>query len=110
MPIQKASDTRGLGEILEMILDKGIVIAGDIKVSLADIELLTIRIRLVIASVDKAVEMGIDWWKYDPYLSSNAKLAAQKNVNSEKVRPPGEKMSLPKTESQQEETRMEEDK
>ena len=66
------SEASTLGEILEKILDKGVVIAGDISISLADVELLTIKIRLVVASVDKAVEMGINWWKNDPYLSSEA--------------------------------------
>ncbi|TDD99038.1 gas vesicle protein [Jiangella asiatica] len=59
-----------LADILERVLDKGIVIAGDIRVNLLDIELLTIRIRLLVASVDKAQEMGIDWWRRDPMLSS----------------------------------------
>ena len=58
-----------LVDILDRVLDKGLVVAGDIKVSLADIELLTIRIRLIICSIDKAEEMGLDWWKYDPNLS-----------------------------------------
>jgi len=62
-----------LADILERVLDKGIVIAGDIKVSIADIELLTIKIRLLVASVEKAKEMGIDWWQSDPALSSKAK-------------------------------------
>lgn len=62
-----------LADILERVLDKGIVIAGDISVSLVDVELLTIRIRLLVASVDKAKEMGIDWWENDPMLSSAAR-------------------------------------
>ncbi len=62
-----------LADILERVLDKGIVIAGDIKVNLLDIELLTIKIRLLVASVDRAKEMGIDWWENDPMLSSRAK-------------------------------------
>jgi hypothetical protein len=62
-----------LADILERVLDKGIVIAGDIKVSIADIELLSIKIRLLVASVEKAKEMGIDWWQSDPALSSKAK-------------------------------------
>src|SRR5436305_12987535 len=61
-----------LADILERVLDKGIIIAGDIKVNLLDIELLTIKIRLLIVSVDKAAEMGIDWWRTDPMLSSSA--------------------------------------
>ncbi|HUT57645.1 MAG TPA: gas vesicle protein [Phycisphaerae bacterium] len=59
-----------LADVLERVLDKGVVIAGDIKVKLVDIELLTIQIRLMIASVDKAKEMGIDWWTRDPNLCS----------------------------------------
>ncbi|WP_406486310.1 gas vesicle protein [Streptomyces sp. NBC_01563] len=61
-----------LADILERVLDKGIVIAGDIQINLLDIELLTIKLRLLIASVDKAKEMGIDWWEHDPALSSRA--------------------------------------
>lgn len=60
-----------LADVLERVLDKGIVIAGDIRVNLLDIELLTIKIRLLVASVDKAMEMGIDWWKRDPMLASS---------------------------------------
>lgn len=59
-----------LADVLERVLDKGIVIAGDISVSVATTELLTIRIRLLIASVDKAKEMGINWWETNPYFSS----------------------------------------
>ncbi|WP_327327757.1 gas vesicle protein [Streptomyces sp. NBC_01210] len=62
-----------LADILERVLDKGIVIAGDIRISLLDIELLTIKLRLIVASVDKAKEMGIDWWEDDPALSSGAR-------------------------------------
>jgi hypothetical protein len=61
-----------LADVLERVLDKGIVIAGDIQVNLLDIELLTIKLRLVIASVDRAKEMGIDWWEHDPTLSSGS--------------------------------------
>ncbi|MBV2355503.1 gas vesicle protein [Streptomyces sp. J2-1] len=62
-----------LADILERVLDKGIVIAGDIRINLLDIELLTIKLRLIVASVDKAKEMGIDWWETDPALSSGAR-------------------------------------
>jgi hypothetical protein len=58
-----------LADILERILDKGIIIAGDIRVNLLDIELLTIKLRLLVVSVDKAEEMGIDWWRHDPMLT-----------------------------------------
>jgi len=61
-----------LGDILERVLDKGIVIAGDIRVNLLDIELLTIKLRLVIASLDTASQVGINWWKADPWLSADA--------------------------------------
>ena|SRR5579859_1008613 len=61
-----------LGDILERVLDKGLVIAGDIKVNLLDIELLTIKLRLVIASLDTARQVGINWWETDPWLSADA--------------------------------------
>ncbi|MBM7623261.1 gas vesicle protein GvpJ [Sporohalobacter salinus] len=70
--IARSTSASGIGEILERILDRGVVIAGDISVALADIELLTIKIRLIVASVDKAKEIGIDWWTMDPSLSSLA--------------------------------------
>lgn len=62
-----------LADILERVLDKGIVVAGDIAISLLDIELLTIKLRLLIASADTAKKMGIDWWENDPFLSSKAR-------------------------------------
>ena len=61
-----------LADVLERVLDKGIVIAGDIQINLLDIELLTVRLRLLVASADKAREMGIDWWEGDPFLSRRA--------------------------------------
>ncbi|WP_231737376.1 gas vesicle protein GvpJ [Mycobacterium sp. IS-1742] len=67
-----SSSSTNLGDILERVLDKGIVIAGDIRVNLLDIELLTIKLRLVIASLDTAREVGIDWWVSDPWLSGKA--------------------------------------
>jgi hypothetical protein len=67
-----ATETSNLADILERVLDKGIVIAGDIKIKLVDIELLTIQVRLLIASVDKAREMGMDWWLRNPDFSSKA--------------------------------------
>jgi len=71
--ITHAIQTTNLADILERVLDKGIVIAGDIKISIADVDLLTIKIRLLVASVDKAMEMGINWWQTDGFLSSKAK-------------------------------------
>src|ERR1044071_5384758 len=56
----------GLVDVLDRVLDKGLVVAGDIKISLAEVELLTIRIRLIVCSLDKAQQIGLDWWKYDP--------------------------------------------
>jgi Gas vesicle protein len=73
------SEPANLADILERVLDKGIVIAGDIRVNLLDIELLTIRLRLLIASVDRAREMGIDWWEHDPTLSSGQRDLAEEN-------------------------------
>jgi len=69
------TEATNLADILERVLDKGIVIAGDIKIQLADIDLLNIKIRLLVASVDKALEMGINWWQQDSYLSTKAKKA-----------------------------------
>jgi hypothetical protein len=64
--VPTACHSEGLADILERVLDKGVVIAGDIKIKLCDIELLTIQIRLLIASVDKAREMGLSWWWQSP--------------------------------------------
>ena len=72
-PYGQQGSSANLADILERVLDKGVVIAGDIKINLLDIELLTIKLRLLVASVDKAKEMGIDWWEHDPSLSSGAR-------------------------------------
>ncbi|MER7195024.1 gas vesicle protein [Streptomyces flaveolus] len=90
--------TGNLADLLERVLDKGIVIAGDIKIDLLDIELLTIRLRLFIASVDTAKKAGIDWWETDPALSSraardelaeeNARLRAQLDALAEAAEEP----------------------
>ena len=77
--ITHSVQTTNLADILERVLDKGIVIAGDIKICLADVELLNIKIRLLIASVEKAKEMGIDWWQSDPALSSKARTLEEEN-------------------------------
>lgn len=71
--ITHSTDGRNLADVLERILDKGVVIAGDIRIKLLEMDLLTINIRLLIASVDKAREIGIDWWSYNPFLSSAAR-------------------------------------
>jgi len=86
--MQHAVDSTTLADLLERILDKGIVIAGDIKISLVEVELLTIQIRLVICSVDKAVEMGMDWWRTNPAFSPQAQpdyLAASLNKIDERL-------------------------
>ena len=77
--VVSAIQTTNLADILERVLDKGIVIAGDITISLAEIELLNIKIRLLVASIDKAREIGIDWWQSDPSLSSAAKRLEEEN-------------------------------
>jgi hypothetical protein len=69
----------GLVEVLDRILDKGLVIAGDIKVSLAEVELLTIRIRLLVCSIDKAEQIGLDWWRYDHHLSPGKQALSAEN-------------------------------
>lgn len=84
--IQHSNQTSSLADILERVLDKGLVIAGDIKISLADVELLNIKIRLLVASVDKAREMGIDWWVRDPELSSQAKRRPVRRKKPEPVK------------------------
>lgn len=80
MSIQHSSQSSNILEILEKILDKGVVIAGDIKISLADVDLLTIKIRLLVTSVDKAKEIGLDWWNSDPYYSSKASYLEKENA------------------------------
>jgi hypothetical protein len=77
--VSPAPQPSNLADILERVLDKGIVIAGDIQINLLDIELLTIKLRLLVASVDRAKEMGIDWWEGDPMLSNRAKELESEN-------------------------------
>ncbi|MBH9966809.1 gas vesicle protein GvpJ [Rossellomorea oryzaecorticis] len=72
MAMEHSMQSNTIVDVLEKVLDKGVVIAGDITVGIADVELLTIKIRLIVASVDKAKEIGMDWWENDPYLSSKA--------------------------------------
>jgi len=76
-----------LVDVLDRVLDKGLVLAGDIRISLADVELLTIRIRLLVCSIDKAQEIGLDWWRGDPELSSGVRdLAVENKDLRERVR------------------------
>lgn len=77
--MQHALQATNLADILERVLDKGIVIAGDITISLVDVELLNIKLRLLVASVDKAMQMGINWWESDPYLSTRARQLEEEN-------------------------------
>ena len=77
----------GLVDVLDRVLDKGLVIAGDIRVSLAEVELLTIRIRLLVCSIDKAEQIGLDWWRQDPNLSIAARRLSHENESlKEQVR------------------------
>lgn len=77
--MQQSIQATNLADILERVLDKGIVIAGDISIYLVGIELLNIKVRLLLASVDKAMEMGINWWESDPALSSRAHELEEQN-------------------------------
>jgi hypothetical protein len=77
--VQQSLQATNLADILERVLDKGIVIAGDITISLVDIELLSIKLRLLIASVDKAKELGINWWEADPMLTTRARELEEEN-------------------------------
>lgn len=70
----------GLVDVLDRVLDKGLVVAGDIRVSLAEVELLTIRIRLLVCSIDKAEQIGLDWWRNDPNLSLAARQLTAENA------------------------------
>ena len=74
----------GLVDVLDRVLDKGLVVAGDIKVSLAEVELLTIRIRLLICSIDKAEQIGLDWWKFDHHLSPGKQTLSAENEELKK--------------------------
>lgn len=96
--ITHGTQATNLADILERVLDKGIVIAGDIKIQIADIDLLTIKIRLLLSSVDKAMEMGINWWQTDSFLSSSAKEKEMKEENArltERIAALEEKISNP---------------
>jgi|SRR5215211_1580162 len=77
--LQRPGGPANLADILERVLDKGIVIAGDIQINLLDIELLTIKLRLLVASVERAQEMGINWWESDPSLTSKASELEEEN-------------------------------
>ena len=70
-PLNHLQRSSGLVDVLDRVLDRGLVVAGDVKISLAEVELITIRIRLVICSIDKAQSIGLDWWRGDPYFSGD---------------------------------------
>ena len=76
----------GLVEVLDRVLDKGLFIGGDIKISLAEVELLTIRIRLIVCSLDKARDIGLDWWTYDRHLAPGKVAAAEREALEERIR------------------------
>src|SRR4051794_11942241 len=81
------SRASGLVDILDRVLDKGLVVAGDIKISIAEVELLTIRIRLLVCSIDKAEQIGLDWWKHDRHLSMGGQeLAAENDELREQIK------------------------
>lgn len=77
--IESPLRAEGLADILERVLDKGIVVAGDISISLVGVELLTIKLRLLVTTVDKAIELGINWWETDPMLSSKSHALEDEN-------------------------------
>ncbi len=85
--ITQSTRSATLADILERVLDKGVVIAGDIKIKIVDIELLTIQIRLVVCSVERAVEMGMDWWTLDPNLSKLARSEPAKALEAPREAP-----------------------
>jgi hypothetical protein len=100
-----------LGDILERVLDRGIVIAGDIRVNLLDIELLTIKLRLIVASVDTAKEMGIDWWERDPWLTGKNQelLEENRSLRDRLAVAEGSRPALPEEEGTRERSREGED-
>jgi hypothetical protein len=95
-------DSTNLAELLERILDKGIVIAGDIVINLVDIELLTIKLRLLIASVDKAREIGVNWWESDPWLKGNGSSGTEQGAlesRLDRIEAALERLGLPEGDS-----------
>jgi len=94
MPVERASGGTSLIDVLDRVLDKGLVVAGDIRISLAEVELITIRIRLLVCSIDKAEQIGLDWWRQDPNLSVAARrLTVENDVLKEQVRALEEKVA-----------------
>jgi Gas vesicle protein len=105
--VPTVTGTTNLVDILDRVLDKGLVIAGDVRIALANVELLTIRIRLLVCSVDKAEEIGLNWWKYDPHLTmqspvvptideaTRAAVQRRSGVPGRKAGVPGRKAGVP---------------
>ena len=85
MAVERAAGGSSLIDVLDRVLDKGLVVAGDIKISIAEVELLTIRIRLMVCSIDKAEQVGLDWWKHDRHLSrgSDALMAENERLREQ---------------------------
>ncbi|MEO8579307.1 MAG: gas vesicle protein [Gemmatimonadales bacterium] len=84
------SRSYGLVDVLDRVLDKGLVVVGDIKINLANVELLTIQIRLLICSIDKAEQIGMDWWRTDPRLSTHARAAIPESTQTASAERPKE--------------------
>lgn len=77
---EQPRSTAGLVDVLDRVLDKGLLVAGDIKISIAEVELLTIRIRLIVCSIDKAQEIGLDWWRHDRHLAPGGRALTRENT------------------------------
>lgn len=93
--VPSSRQSAGLVDLLDRVLDKGLVIAGDVKVSLAEVELLTIRIRLIVCSLDKAEAIGLDWWRHDRYLSpGKSALTAENDALRTQVQRLEQKLAL----------------
>jgi hypothetical protein len=84
------SRSYGLVDVLDRVLDKGLVVVGDIKINLANVELLTIQIRLLICSIDKAEQIGLNWWRTDPRLSTHARPAVKESSSAASAARPQE--------------------
>jgi hypothetical protein len=89
----------GLVEVLDRVLDKGLFVGGDIKISLAEVELLTIRIRLIVCSLDKAREIGLDWWMYDRHLSPGRAAIAERDQLEQRIAALERQLAAPVNES-----------
>jgi gas vesicle protein GvpA/GvpJ/GvpM family len=84
LSFDRSRATTGLVDVLDRVLDKGLLVAGDIRISLAEVELLTIRIRLIVCSIDKAQEIGMDWWRTDPHFAGGRERLSAENEDLRK--------------------------